>query len=237
MELTNREIAAVAWLIAFGGWLLARGGIARSVWQVLVAAAHPRLAIPFVAYLGYLLAVIVLAEAVGIWNPALLKDSVIWIVVGGIPLFAMFTRVGQPRVIRGILRQTIAVPEVIAFVFGLVSFSILIELALLPSLTIVGVLAAFAATRSEYAKFGSVMNGALQVGGLVLLTITVVQLVGSWRQLEWNDIVLRFYLPIWLAAAAIPFVTLLGGYSRWEQDRIRSGWLNRNGGNGAEAPN
>jgi hypothetical protein len=237
MELTNREIAAVTWLIAFSGWVLARGGIARSVWHVLVAAAHPRLAIPFLAYLGYLLAVVVLAEAVGFWTPVLMKDSAIWIVVGGIPLFAKFTRVGQPRMTRGILWQTIAAPEVIAFVFGLVSFPILIELALLPTLTIVGVLAAFAATRSEYAKVGSVMNGTLQVAGLVLLTITLVQLVGSWSQLDWKEIALRFYLPIWMTAAAIPFVTLLGRYSRWEQDRIRSRWLHRNRGNGAEAPN
>lgn len=237
MELTNRELAAVAWLIAFSGWLLVRGGIARSVWRVLVAAAHPRVAIPLMAYLGYLLAVLVIAEAAGFWTPVLLKDSAIWIVVGGIPLFAKFTRVGQPRMIRGVLMQTIAAPEVIAFVFGLVSFPILIELALLPTLTIIGVMAAFAATRSEYAKVGSVMNGTLQVAGLVLFTITLVQLAGSWAQLDWNEVVLRFYLPIWMTAAAIPFVILLGRYSRWEQDRIRMRWLNRNRGSGAEAPN
>ena len=81
------------------------------------------------------------------------------------------------------------------------------------------------------------MNGTLQVAGLVLLTITLVQLVGSWSQIDWNEIALRFYLPIWMTAAAIPFVILLGRYSRWEQDRIRSRWLRRNRGNGAEAPN
>lgn len=237
MELTNREVAAVAWLIAFSGYLLVRGGIARSIWRVLVAAASPRVAIPLMAYLGYLLAVVVLAKTVGLWTPILLKDTTIWITVGGIPLFAKFTRVGQPRMIRGAFRQTIAAPEVIAFVFGLVSFPILVELALLPTLTFVGVMAAFAATRSEYGKVGSVMNGTLQVAGLALFTITLVQLAGSWAQLDWNEVVLRFYLPIWMTAAAIPFVILLGRYSKWEQNRIRIRWLSRRRGSRSEARN
>lgn len=221
MELTNREIAVTAWLVGGFLFVLTWRDMRRSVWGIVKVAAGPRLAIPAILYASYVWAVVAVAHLVGIWEFSLLKDTLVWFVVGGLVLFGKFLQTRSPRFLRRTILATIAVPEILGFTLGLVSFPLIVELVMLPVIALVATVGAYAATNAEYSQVRHLMDRALAVAGFLLLGLTFAQLAATWAAVDWHHVALTFYLPIWLTAAALPFVYLLGRYSEWEVARIR----------------
>lgn len=223
MELTNREIAAAAWLIALLLFALTYAGIRLGLWRVVVAAAAPRLVIPALLYLAYLVAVLAVSSRAGLWDASLLGDVVIWLVVGALPLFGTFVRIEQPRFIRRTLLAAVTAPGVIAFVLELVDIPLIVALILLPTTSVLAMLSVVAGTKPEFSPVARLSRAALGMIGIGSLLWTAYRLVVGWGQVDWHHVTLTFYLPLWLTAAAIPLVYALGIYSRWEQQRLRMG--------------
>jgi hypothetical protein len=100
-------------------------------------------------------------------------------------------------------------------------------LALLPLIALLVMLSTVAGIKQEFRAQKPWYDGALTAIGLAWLVWTVIQVVGGWGQLDWSRFALMFYLPLWLTAAALPFVYALGMYSQWEQARTRKRWERR----------
>jgi len=139
----------------------------------------------------------------------------------GLALFARFIRVGEPGLFRRTFLASIAVPELVGFLLGIVSFPLWIELLLLPTVVLFAVLATYASSVPEAAIVTSLSNGTLSAIGLVMVAGTAVQIVFSLDTIDWHHQLLAFYLPLWLTAWSMPFVFLLGVYSRYEQAFVR----------------
>lgn len=217
VELTNREIAVLAWLMGFGLWVLTMSGVRHSLLGVLRAVAHPKLAIPLVLFLGYFGLAVAAGAAVGVWRVSLLTDTVAWFTVAGLVTFGRFSEVGQPRFMRDTLLATIAIPEIVQFVFGTVTFSLIVELAIIPIAFMLGGLAVVVERMPEHRSARPVVGSLSATFGLALLGGTTVQLVTTWSSLDYRELILSFYLPIWLTVASIPFVFGLAVYSAYEQ--------------------
>jgi len=222
MELNNREIAVIAWLLAIFLFVMVRWpDVRRSLVGVLAIALGPKLAIPLLLFALYFIGVVFVASRIGMWGVPLLKDTLVWFCIAGLALFGKFLQTGKPRFTRSTLLATIALPEVIAFTLGLVSFALIVELAFLPIVTVLALLSAVAALNKEHQKVKSAVDWTLAIVGVTLLGLTLWQLVSSLPSIDWEHVALTFYLPIWLTAAALPFVYALGKYAQWEQRRIR----------------
>lgn len=225
VDLTNREIAVVAWLLAFSLWALLLPGVRASLWSALRIAAGPKLAIPLLLFLLYFGAVVAVGAAVGIWNASLVKDTIAWFVVAGFVMFGRFPKVGQPRFIRNTLLATIAVPELIQFFLGTVSFPLFAELVIVPiAALLAGMSVVVRMPEQRAAK--PVVDGMTATFGLGLLAGTLVLLFTGWSSLDHQHLLVAFYLPIWLTAALIPFVLALGVISAYEQTFITLDFMN-----------
>ena len=194
MELTNRDIATAAWLIA--GFLLAmtHAGIRRSVWGVIsFAATATKLVIPAMVYLLFLLIVVVVASRLRMWDASLLKDTAIWLVFGGLPLFGKFVHAGAPGFWKAPILKAIAFPELIAFALELADPPLIAMLALLPLIALLVMLSTVAGIKQEFRAQKPWHDGALTAIGLPWLVWTVIQVVVGWGQLDWSRFALMFY--------------------------------------------
>jgi hypothetical protein len=230
MELNNREIAVMAWMLAIFLFVMVRWpDVRRSLVGVLAVALGPKLAIPLLLFALYFIGVVFVASRVGMWGVPLLKDTLVWFCIAGLALFGKSLQTGKPRFTRRTLLATIALPEIVAFTLGLVSFALIVEFALLPFVTVLALLSAVAALNREHANVKSVVDWALAMIGVTLLGLTLWQLVSDLPGIDWEHVALTFYLPICLTAAALPFVYALGRYAQWEQNRIRDRWRKSKG--------
>jgi len=225
--LNNREIAVLAWLAGVFLLSLTRASLRRSFAGVLHAALAPKIALTMAAFALYVAGMAWLGSRIGIWNLTLLKDTIIWFVVAGLTLFGGFVGVTGDRFFRRRLLATIAVPTVIEFYLGIVSFPLLVELVLQPFIVVLVVLSTVAAMNREHKPVEVAIRSLQAFIGLAILGWTAVQIALSWETLDKPHLVLTFYLPFWLTAAALVFVYGMGVLSTYEWAFMRVDFASR----------
>lgn len=219
--LTNREIAVVAWSTALLLWLVLRKNVGPTLIALLRGALNPKLLVPMVLFGAWVGAAVWGASQIGAWNPALVKDTIVWAVVAGFSLFSKFIQVGEPRLFRRMLLASIAIPELIGFILGIVSFALWFEFLFVPVIASLVLLSAAASFDPDSHAVMIASDRTLAVIGLLLVIGTGVHVAFSIPEINWEHEVLAFYVPIWLTAWSLPFVFALGTYSRFEDAFIR----------------
>jgi hypothetical protein len=90
--ISNRELAAAIWLGILLGWGAATSAPIRQGMRGIVRALFARkLAASIVLGAAYLSAWVYAARAVGLWDAALVGETAVWFVLGGLPTMASLT--------------------------------------------------------------------------------------------------------------------------------------------------
>lgn len=223
MTLSNRDIASLVWLAVLAVLALSRrggreaiGGILRTLWPTFI--------VPIAIYWAYLAAVMAFAWNAGFWNPDLTKDAVVWALVPGLALFFSFVSASEqrgfyPRTLGRVLGLT-AIAE---FYVNLAAFPLVIELLLVPIVSVLAIMSAFAALKPEFAIVKRVTDPLLLVIGLTVLGTTAVYVAGSWDSLDKRELALQFGLPVWLTLASLPFVFVFSLIANYQGHFLRIG--------------
>ncbi len=75
------ELAALIWLGIFIAWALSQAAVRREVSGVLAPLAHPALAVPLLALVAYVAALVYIGSLVGLWESHLITDTIVCFVV------------------------------------------------------------------------------------------------------------------------------------------------------------
>jgi hypothetical protein len=216
MDLNNRDVAFLVWAalgtVAVLAWPPGRAAIGG-----VVAALRGKLLVVALLYAGYYALVVAGAQQIGFWNTGLVRDTLAWFFLGGLPLLAKFPDTyKQPRVYRRALRRLVTVSVLIEFLISLTAFSFGFELLLLPTAVVLGVLSTFAAIRPEYASAKRVFDALLAVVGFGLLGMTLIKLAQLASTLDPRQLGLLVLLPVWATVFTLVFVFLFGLYANYE---------------------
>jgi len=78
MDLSNRDLAFLIWLAVFAAWVPGRRDSREAVADVF-RALRGKLAVVYAAYTLYIVAAVLVAQRLGIWNAGLLKETIAWV--------------------------------------------------------------------------------------------------------------------------------------------------------------
>jgi hypothetical protein len=224
---TNRELAS---LIILGGLVLCvlvssgRMKTAGSLVAALKLLAAPKVFVPLVFYVGWILVSLLPARSIGLWEPALWKPSVLWIAFSGLGLvFNLNEAISKPGFFKGAVIRTAEVTAVIEFFAALKSFPLWLEIpAQVLAFMFAGVAALARAPEQQPARH--LANGYLAIFGVSALIWSVIAAIREWDGLDRRELLLDFMLPIWLTPAALVFVYVVAVYAAhqgtWKQLRI-----------------
>ena len=211
----TRQWALLIWLVAALFYVLRYEKIRKSFGGVV--RAFFGLWKPVGLLVLYVAGWVWLAYALGIWEPALLTDTLFWLV--GPAVWALMNTSDVAKdddYIKATLKRAIQWTLVTEFVAGLFPFSIVIELLLVPALFLLGGAAALAATKAEYASVKPVVEGMLAVGGLWIVGYSVLKLATGWDSIDGVLQVRTFALPVWLTIVTLPYMAGVGVYTTFE---------------------
>lgn len=209
--LTNREIAT---LIIFGlgfVFVVFKLGLRKSAATVvdLVKALHWKVLLTTGLYVVYAVGVVWAASAIGIWEPVLLKDTVIWVVFSGLPVLFRAHKVNDGQLlVKRTLAETFGVSFFIVFYVNLHSFSVLWDVVLQLALTFLVLLELVARHQGE--KTRPVATGAsflITVIAIFLLWTTTSWVIGNWESVDHSQLWLSLAMALW-------FPLVLGAYSQ-----------------------
>jgi hypothetical protein len=224
MDLTNRDIAFLLWFGAAAIALLAwRTG--REAVLGILGALRGKLLVVALLYAAYFALVVAGGQALGIWNTSLLKETLAWFALAGIPLLFKFPETYDTRgFYRRATRRLVGIAVAIEFLIGLTAFSLGVELLLLPAAVVLGVLSAFAGTKPEYRQVKKLFDGALVVLGLIFIVLTAMKLIEIAPTLDPAQLGILLFLSVWATFFTLIFVAVFGLYANYEP---KMGEINR----------
>lgn len=206
-ELTTRDIALLVWLTVFIIFVLVNRDVRATVKPLLRTLLFWKITLPLLLLVTYVSLAISLGYRFGVWQPWMLKDSLYWFL--GTALFVFF-RVNQvsndEHFFRKAVLEGVRLAVVIDFIVNLYVFPLVIELLLLPLVTLLGMLLAVSNLKPEYVQVKAVLRWLVATIGAIILVhagIAAISNPGSlatWENLE------DLLLPLVLTALLLPFI-------------------------------
>lgn len=212
--LTNRELATLIWLGALLLVLMARRD-GRSILRDLVGAFVP--IAPLIAvFVLYVLGLVIAGQRLGWWNPDLAKDSVIWFLTIGFPMWLNVKGASEDGYYRRTAIRTIGVGAFVGFYLNLTSFLVPVEMALQLLLLIATWMSVMGKRDPKVKPVKKLGDWLLFLIALALALNTANELATNWATLDKAETLLSFVLPVWLTFGLLPFIFLFSLFCNYE---------------------
>jgi hypothetical protein len=178
----NREISTAIWLMVFAIWAITKSGVRAALRNLIRSFLKWQILVPLLAMIVYIALMVWGLSATGFWDASAIKITVLW-VFGSALIMLFLANEAQKK--EGFFRKAIlnnlTLIAVLEFVLNVYTFSLWIELLLVPSLTLIVMLKTVAELRvkveSSYKVVDSLLGYVLAFIGLGLLSLTICQVI------------------------------------------------------------
>lgn len=210
MTLDNREIATLFWLCTLVACLLrgkARSGLKTGLMAVFKASFAPKL-IPFwLAATSWVLVSIWALHCVGLWTASALKTTLIW--AFGFAFLSIF-RLVRVTHLQPFLRNTvlgiISVTAIVEFIAEAYTFSLWLELVLVPIVSLLAMIEASTEGKKPQAPAHRLATRLLTGLGLIYVAYGTYRVLNGWEDFAGVETARQFFTPVFLSLAYLPFL-------------------------------
>lgn len=214
--LDNREVALLILLGLGVLWAFWHRSARSAIGGVLKSAVQPVILIPFAGLVASVGGLVLLGEARGLWEPALVPATVAWVLTQGVVLlYGIGTRKAGEPFFRPTLASMLRLTWLIEVFVGFYVLGVVAELVLLVILVMLGALSAVGASKDEYKPIRPWIEGMIAVIGLGLLLYVAVNVIADWDVIDKAFAARAFLLPVGLTVGCMPYlywVSLWAGY-------------------------
>lgn len=219
---SDREIATAIWLGVLLAFALSKKAISRDdVLNIVKTFLHWKIMTPVAVMIVYTAVMVYLLHFANFWTFSLLKDTIIWFFSGMVLAFSFVTSHNDEKVFSRIVTDTVKIVVFLEFLVNTYTFSLLVELFLVPSITWIIIMDAFAKTDEKYSQVASFTSGLRVVIGLAILTVAAVKAAADFGSLLSIDSVRQILLAPVLSVLFAPLIYLLLLYARYEDLFVR----------------
>lgn len=212
----NREWALLIWFCVVLVAILSSKSLRGSLGQVLRTLANPKLSIPLGVMLGYVALELWFGYKFSLWRTDLTTDVVLWVSISALALFFKFDEASKtPHFFRRRITATVGITELLQFLTNLFVLSLAAELIVLPLLAALAMLSAAAGGYDHLRSAKKPVDVLLGLISLALLAYALQHMLANWDNIDWDSVLRKFALPIWLTIGLLPFVYLLSLYANY----------------------
>ena len=227
--LSDRLLASLILLTALAALAFIGSGrkdLLRSTGALIRSLAQPKLLVPSLIYAGVLLAALIPASCMGIWQSSLWPATVLWLIISGLGLlFRLDEAIRDPHFFRRAILRALGAVALVEFIVNLESFALYIEIPLqLLAMVSAAIVAMAKGSRSQPAS--AVASTYFVLLAAVAAAWGIWYLASSWSQLDHGLLLREFLLPIWLTPVALSLVYLLSVWAAYETAFIRMNFVN-----------
>jgi hypothetical protein len=216
MDFSTREVAILIWSIILVLWTASHQSVRTSFLQVFKSAMN-RSILGFVGLVAtYTFAEVYLLYSLGLWSTELLKTTLGWFALTGLTSGAnALTSYDNPSYGKHV-KDSLRIAVFLELVFGKFTFSLPVELVLVPFVTLVTLLAAVNDMRNKDPLVKRFLAGVQVVVGLIVLIVAGVHAVREFSAVANPGVLMEFLLPPVLSFLFIPAMYLIVLYARYE---------------------
>lgn len=218
----NREIAIGFWAIIFIIALLFVKSVRKPLKTMLGLLLCKKFVVFYMVFTGFLFLVLAFLKCIDLWDINLLKDTVFWVLFVELPIFVKTIEKAKDSSFFGsLIKDNIALSVFIEFFVGFWTFSLWIELILVPLTVFFSLVYAMSKQEKEYQPVKKFFERLTVLWGLIIIINAILHLFQAPEQFINSDTLKSFLLPIVLLFLNSPVVYGLALYNTYEQIFIR----------------
>lgn len=166
-----------------------------------------------------------LGARLGLWEPTLLKETVLWTLLSGLGLLAGTTAaIKQSGWFRRTVLATVGATAVLELVVNAKSFPLVVEVLLQP-VVFLAIVLPVVARDPEHRPVRSLAGWVAALVGFAALGWTVLAVIEQWAEIDHGQPLREAVLPVWLTIGAVGFLYPFTLYMTYEQLLKRMRWL------------
>lgn len=206
----NREIATVIWLTLFAIWMLTKSNVRTSIASAFRAFLNWKILVCVAAMVLYTAMIVASLYAIGFWQIAMIKDTVLWFCFTAFVMVMRFsTSRDNENILRTVLVDNVKLIIFLEFLIGTYVMSLPAELVFVPFVTSVAMLDAFAKLDERNAIVAKFTTSLLAVIGFAIFGFVVSRAIDDFRNLGTLDTVRTIVFPPLMSIAFVPFIYVL----------------------------
>lgn len=218
--LNNRELAILFWLTVFCIYFFSSEKMveARKAFRNLLVGFFAKKIISIIILMIiYVLIIVYNLAEVGLWNVEQLKNTIFWsISVATLSLFKLNTIKKDKSFFKNSILNNLKILAIIQFIIGVYTFSLLVEIILIPILFLIGAMIAIADSDKKHAQVKRLLEYLLSIFGVIVIVFTVYMLVTNFGEIMKKKTFYDFMVPVLLTFFYLPFIFIMMIYTTYE---------------------
>ena len=207
--MNTRETAILIWLLIFIVWAIRQKKIRRALVNLARAFFRKKIIGVVTATIIYTLLVVFVLWNLGIWRFSLIKDTIFWLIGTAIISLINANKAAQGQgFFKNILLDNLKLVLVVEYIVNLFTFSLVVELLLVPIVSIVILLSVFTEMKKEYIAVKKLADFVLASIGFVLIAYSLARVLKDFQYIASSESMSALVLPPLLTLSYIPFLYL-----------------------------
>ena len=206
---STREIAAIFWLVVFCIYILINKEIRKSAYRVIIALGNKYVVFAILSLFVYTSLITYFPLYVcGAWDGSMIKDTCIWFLFTALSLLFNVNKARDFTFFKRIITDNIKVIIIVEFLFNFYTFSLVVELIMLPILTFLIIVQTYAEIYQQqepkYKATTSYIKKILSLIGYGIFIYVIWMAIKDYGNLLLIYNVKILLLPIFLTLLSIP---------------------------------
>ncbi len=210
--MSNLEMAILILLVGLALWSITNRSVRPKIFVLVKIILGAKIVTVVVIYFGYSVGLVYLAWNLGLWESSLVKDTIITILVVGMPMvFNAHEIESGLGFVKQTVWQTIGISTFLTYYLNLSSLPVFVNLLLI--VLVVGggfIIAASKSLGKEGRPFVLAMSIIIFAISMTFLTSATISAVHIWRKHQIDNQLQGLWVSIWLPLLLIPFIYFLG---------------------------
>lgn len=226
----NREISLAIWLFILLVVFLAKEEIRSSALNVIKVFFGKKIFTIYLSMTAYVILLIYFLYEINFWNSTLLKETIFWYLGVAFVSLVNANKVNQDeKYFQKISKDNLKLIVILEFITSLYSFSLVVELFLVPLLLLIALLSAYTEVyKKEYYQVKKVVDTIFSLIGLLILIFAFYKIITDFKSLANTANLTSFLLPPILTFLFIPFIYLFALLMSYETFFVRLDFLIKN---------
>ena len=213
----NREIATAIWLVIFSIWKITKLNIRKSTKKLAQQFFQYKIFIPYLLAVLYTTLGVYTLSKFDLWTKAQLKDTILWSALALISALFTLKKVNENKnFLRDAINEIFKFSIIIEFISGVYTFSLPLELMIVPCLGLIGSMQVFEGKAEKYSLTQKVLSGMLVCFGVLTIGHTIYKISIDINHFASFDTLRDFILSPFLALWILPFIYVISIYMIFE---------------------
>jgi hypothetical protein len=213
---STRETALLAWIGIALVLCLFNKGIRTSLVGVVKALFANKIILSLLAFFSHTAFYVLILTILGLWDIALLKDTVFWALGFGFVALVNINKVNSKAYFKETFKDAVKGTILIEFIANFFTFSLLAELIILPIVVIAAMMQAVASFKEEHKPVENFIKNLFLYFSIFVFLFSLYKTVASYREVFTFDNFKSLMLPVVLTITFLPFMYLFNLYVKYE---------------------